>query len=70
VSISSFWYCLRTAVPCLVVFLAVHPSTYRRAGLRRGTATSKFHEIRDNLRGIMLDLGLPVSGGASQQRLC
>jgi tripartite-type tricarboxylate transporter receptor subunit TctC len=40
VSISSFWYCLRTAVPFLVVFLAVHPSTYRTAGLRRGTATS------------------------------
>jgi len=31
---------LRTAVPFLVVFLAVHPSTYRTAGLRRGTATS------------------------------
>src|SRR4051812_37017094 len=40
VSISTFWYFLRTAVPCLVVFLAVHPSTYRTAGLRRGTATS------------------------------
>src|SRR3954447_24296983 len=26
--------------PCLVVFLAVHPSTYRTAGLRWGTATS------------------------------
>jgi len=31
---------LRTAVPFLVVFLADHPSTYRMAGLRRGTATS------------------------------
>ncbi len=40
VSISSFWHCLRTAVPCLVVFLAVHPSAYRTAGLRWGTATS------------------------------
>jgi hypothetical protein len=27
-------------VPFLVVFLAVHPSTYRTAGLRWGTATS------------------------------
>ena len=32
---------MRTAVPFLVVFLAVHPSTYRTAGLRRGTATSR-----------------------------
>jgi hypothetical protein len=31
---------LCTAVLCLVVFSAVHPSTYRRAGLRRGTAIS------------------------------
>jgi hypothetical protein len=29
-----------TAVPFLVVFLAVHPSTYLTAGLRRGTAAS------------------------------
>ena len=32
-----------------MVFLAVHHN-YRKAGLRRGTAASKFHEIRDNLR--------------------
>jgi hypothetical protein len=31
---------LRTAVPFLVVFLAVHPSAYRTAGFRWGTATS------------------------------
>jgi hypothetical protein len=29
---------LPTAIPFLAVFLAVHPSTYRTAGLRRGTA--------------------------------
>src|SRR5215213_6207998 len=37
---SVFWLFLPTAVPFLVVFLAVHPSTYRTAGLRWGTATS------------------------------
>src|SRR5215213_8005734 len=37
---SVFWLFLPTAVPFLVVFLAVHPSTYRTAGLRRGTAAS------------------------------
>ncbi len=31
---------VRTAVPFLVVFLAVHPSTYRTAGLKWGTAAS------------------------------
>ncbi|MDT4949886.1 MAG: hypothetical protein QOJ37_2481 [Pseudonocardiales bacterium] len=32
--ISLFWYFFCTAVPFLAVFLAVHPSTYRTAGLR------------------------------------
>ena len=26
------------------------PNTYRKAGVKRGTATSKFHDARDNLR--------------------
>jgi hypothetical protein len=40
---------LRTAVPFLVVFLAVHPSTYRTAGLKWGDRRLNFHESRDNL---------------------
>ena len=36
--------------PVFVVFLAVHPSTYRTAGpIRRGDRRLNFHELRDNL---------------------
>jgi integrase/recombinase XerD len=38
VSNLSFWYFFPTAVPFLGSFLVGHPSTYRTAGLRRGTA--------------------------------
>jgi hypothetical protein len=41
---------LVTAVPCLLGLLGGTPETYHSAGIRRGTATSNFHETRDNLR--------------------
>ena len=34
----SFWYFFPTAVPFFEVFLVDHPSAYRTAGTRRGTA--------------------------------
>jgi hypothetical protein len=42
---------LGTTVPCLLGVLGGSPETYHSAGLRRGTATSKFYETRDNLLG-------------------
>ncbi|MQA06443.1 MAG: hypothetical protein GEV07_28250 [Streptosporangiales bacterium] len=33
------------------MYLAVHQRTYHSAGLRRGTATFKFYDRRDNLAG-------------------
>jgi len=43
-----FWYLLVTVVPFLVVSWRM-PNTYPTGGVKRGTATPKFHETRDNL---------------------
>jgi hypothetical protein len=40
---------LLTAVPLLRVLLVRSPVAYHPAGSRRGTATLKFYEARDNL---------------------
>jgi len=43
---------LLTAVPLLRVFLVRSPVAYHPAGSRRGTATLKFYEGRDNLPSV------------------
>src|SRR4051794_41887090 len=54
-----------TAVPCPLGLLGGTPETYHSAGLRR-TATSNFHETRDNLARAIA--GVASSAGAAAGR--